>query len=208
MNFERISERTIYIALSDSAFRVDEVRRWVGYLESLNLGNIIEIIPSFSGVAIEFSDFVSDGVIDRILIGYINYNVSSKETFSTERWEIKVRYSGEDLEEVAKRKSLSVQELIRIHSSAEYTVGMIGFTPGFPYLIGLPQELHTPRRAVPRKLVKKGAVAIGGVQAGIYPQDSPGGWHILGYTEFPLFDMGNHPPTPFKVGDKIKFIPI
>ncbi len=207
MNFERISERTVYMALSESIFRVEEVQRWLSYLESLNQENVIEIIPSFSGVAIEFSHFVSNDVIDRILIGYRDYNIESKVAVSSERWEIEVLYNGEDLEELAKSKSLSVQELIQIHSSVEYTVGMIGFTPGFPYLIGLPEELHTPRRTVPRRVVKRGAVAIGGVQAGIYPQDSPGGWHILGYTDFPLFNKDMQPPTPLKVGDKVKFIP-
>ena len=94
---------------------------------------------------------------------------------------IPVLYNGEDLAFVAAASRLSQAEVIERHSSARYTVAMLGFQPHFPYLLGLDSGLSLPRRAEPRKSVKAGAVAIAQDQAGIYPCDTPGGWHILGY---------------------------
>lgn len=83
---------------------------------------------------------------------------------------------------------------------------MIGFQPGFPYLNGLPQNLHTPRRNVPRTKVPAGSVGIGGRQTGIYPFTSPGGWQLLGRTELPLFDIQHNPPTLLTAGDNVRFV--
>ena len=91
-------------------------------------------------------------------------------------------YDGEDLSRVADHTGLSVPEIIASHTRPEYTVAMIGFLPHFPYLIGLPDELATPRLESPRKRVPAGSVAIGGAQTGIYPRESPGGWNIVGTT--------------------------
>jgi inhibitor of KinA len=85
---------------------------------------------------------------------------------------------------------------------------MIGFTPGFPYLGEVPKELETPRRETPRTAVPRGSVAIAQKQTGIYSVQSPGGWHILGWTPLRLFDSGKWPPTPIEIGDLVKFFPI
>jgi inhibitor of KinA len=85
---------------------------------------------------------------------------------------------------------------------------MIGFSPGFPYLAGLPLQLHTPRRSSPRMQVPAGSVAIGGEQTGIYSRDTPGGWNIIGRTPVPLFDPERDPPCLLRPGDAIRFIPI
>ena len=83
---------------------------------------------------------------------------------------------------------------------------MIGFQAGFPYLGGLPENLHTPRRATPRTVVPVGSVGIGGVQTGIYPFSSPGGWQLIGYTKQALFDKNQVQPTLLQAGDTVKFI--
>jgi len=87
-------------------------------------------------------------------------------------------------------------------------VYFVGFSPGFPYLGGMPAELATPRLAAPRKLVPAGSVAIGGAQTGIYPMASPGGWRIIGRTALCLFDAAAEPPALLRMGDRVRFVPV
>jgi inhibitor of KinA len=113
-----------------------------------------------------------------------------------------------DLEEVARHAQLTADEVVRRHSVGEYRVQCVGFTPGFPFLSGLPAELSTPRRASPRSKVPAGSVAIGGAQTGIYPLQSPGGWNIIGRTPLALFDVRRDPPVLLQAGDRVRFRPI
>lgn len=132
-------------------------------------------------------------------------------TASLREIEIPVCYGGEfgpDIDEVAAHVGLSVDEVIHRHASASYTVGCIGFAPGFPYLIGLPPSLAVPRRPTPRAEVAAGSVAIGGAQTGIYPQRSPGGWHVIGRTPLRLFDLEATPPVLLEAGDHVRFVRI
>jgi inhibitor of KinA len=110
-----------------------------------------------------------------------------------------------DLEQVARHAKLSSAEVVDLYCAGIYCVGCIGFTPGFPYLLGLPGKLATPRRASPRKEVPAGSVAIGGEQTGIYSLRSPGGWNVIGRTPLQLFDPQNNPPALLNVGDRISF---
>jgi inhibitor of KinA len=115
---------------------------------------------------------------------------------------------GPDLIEVAQYTGLTPNEIVARHSRARYRVACIGFTPGFPYLLGLPPELATPRRASPRTLVPAGSVGIGGSQTGIYPQQSPGGWNIIGRTSLRLFDPGADSASLLRPGDLVRFRPV
>jgi inhibitor of KinA len=122
--------------------------------------------------------------------------------------EIPVCYDPEyalDIDDVARRANISPGEVVRLHSSAEYRVACIGFVPGFPFLTGLPKELATPRRDMPRKEIPPGSVGIGGAQTGIYPLRSPGGWNLIGRTPLRLFDPGKNPPTLLQAGDRVRF---
>jgi inhibitor of KinA len=110
-----------------------------------------------------------------------------------------------DLAQVASRSGLSEKEVIDLYCAAKYQVSCIGFTPGFPFLIGLPGKLATPRRSTPRKEIAAGSVAIGGEQTGIYPLRSPGGWNVIGRTPLCLFDPAKDPPTLFRAGDRVRF---
>jgi inhibitor of KinA len=110
-----------------------------------------------------------------------------------------------DLDEVARRSRLSADKVVRLHNSVEYRVHCIGFVPGFPYLGGLPKQLASPRRDVPRKVVPAGSVAIGGAQAGIYPIATPGGWNLIGRTPVTLFDPQREPPVLLAPGDRVRF---
>ena len=115
---------------------------------------------------------------------------------------------GPDLEAVANAAGLPVDETIRLHAAAEYTVGAIGFKPGFPYLTGLPTELQTPRQATPRTRVPAGSVGIGGPYTGVYPSESPGGWNLIGQTPLRLFDVNRPECSLLRIGDRVRFEPI
>jgi KipI family sensor histidine kinase inhibitor len=112
---------------------------------------------------------------------------------------------GPDLADVASHHGISIEEVIRLHSSPTYLVYFLGFSPGFAYLGGLPQQLRTPRLATPRIRVPAGSVAIAGDQTGVYPSDSPGGWRLIGRTPLRMFDASANPPTRLQPGDLVKF---
>ena len=122
--------------------------------------------------------------------------------------EIPVLYGGEDgpdLEWVAGYHNATPQEIIRRHTEPTYRVYMIGFTPGYPYMGELPDNLVTPRRETPRTKIAKGSVGIARKQTGIYPVVSPGGWQIIGRTTTDLFDACACPPALLAMGDRVKF---
>lgn len=112
---------------------------------------------------------------------------------------------GTDLEEVASQNQLTVPEVIELHSSAIYTVYMLGFIPGFAYLGGLDERLATPRKATPRKVIPAGAVGIAGKQTGIYPLETPGGWQLIGRTPVKLFDPAKKQPALLNADDRVVF---
>lgn len=112
---------------------------------------------------------------------------------------------GPDLAAVAAHAGLSEPDLIARHTAGRYRVAMLGFAPGFPYLLGLDPALAMPRRADPRQRVPAGSVAIGGRQTGIYPRELPGGWHLIGRTPLGLFDVHDDPPARLAPGDVVRF---
>lgn len=115
---------------------------------------------------------------------------------------------GPDLADIAAQAKLTVDEVIRLHSSASYLVYFLGFGPGFGYMVGLPRPLHVPRLTTPRSHVAAGSVAIAGNQSAIYPNESPGGWRLLGRTPLRMFRPEASPPTRFQPGDMVRFHPI
>lgn len=110
-----------------------------------------------------------------------------------------------DLDDVARHAGVSIEEVIRLHTSATYVVYFLGFSPGFGYLGGIPRALRVPRLATPRKHVPAGSVAIAGSQAGIYPVDSPGGWRLIGRTPMKMFDPHREDATLLHPGERVKF---
>lgn len=122
--------------------------------------------------------------------------------------EIPIWYAGADLAEVAQRCRLSAEQVIELHAGREYRVGAIGFAPGFAYLGELHERLALPRRATPRTAVPAGSLAIAERQTAVYPQASPGGWHLLGLCPWRLFDAGREPPCPLALGDRVRFVAI
>ncbi len=138
-------------------------------------------------------------------------DVPAAATVATRVVEIPVRYGGAygiDLDAAAAELGLTSEALIERHAAPLYTVAMIGFAPGFPYLAGLDPTLALPRLATPRSRVPAGSVGIGGAQTGLYPRESPGGWRLLGRTPLRLFDPARTSPSLLAPGDRVRFVAI
>jgi len=167
-----------------------------------------ELIPAYNSITIisNTEDFNFTDLEEKIPKLYQTKRtlIETKRTL----WKLPVCYDPEfgiDLDEVASNLKMTSSELIKIHSSQKYTVYGIGFLPGFMYLGGLPKTIETKRRETPRLKVEKGAVGLAGKQTGIYPQESPGGWNIIGNCPIPIFNANTDDPCFVNVGDKIEF---
>jgi KipI family sensor histidine kinase inhibitor len=121
------------------------------------------------------------------------------------RHEIRMTPDGADLDEIASRSGLSADAFLEVFVQLDFTVGFLGFSPGFAYLYGLPKAFHLPRRGTPRAAVPAGSVALAGPYVGIYPAPTPGGWNLLGRTARRLFDLRADPPFLFAPGDRVRF---
>jgi antagonist of KipI len=116
--------------------------------------------------------------------------------------------TGPDLDELSRGAGLTREEFARRHAKAQYRVAFLGFAPGFPYMTGLPEELHAPRLATPRTRLPAGSVGIGGYFTGIYPEETPGGWRLIGRAPVRLFDAARNPPALLVPGDSVRVDPI
>jgi inhibitor of KinA len=178
-------------------------------LHAARLPGVIEITPAFTTVGVFFDPLAVDNLESSIVEALRGR--STNVPTPNRNIEVPVCYEEEfapDLAEVATRSQLTPEAVVSRHVRATYRVSCVGFTPGFPYLSGLPNELATPRKATPRKIVVAGSVAIGGKQTGIYSQESPGGWNIIGRTPLRLFDPSAMPPALFAIGDAVRFCQI
>lgn len=131
--------------------------------------------------------------------------IDAKKGVLSTLWKIPVYYNGKDLENFSSSLNISTDEIISLHSNKKYLIHFYGFMPGFLYLGGLDPKLHYPRKENPDRTVPAGSVAIGGKQTGIYPMESPGGWHIIGSCPVKFFDPNSNPAVWAKEGDKISF---
>jgi len=172
---------------------------------------IVDVISAYASLLIIYKSTI-DNVNDEFSTLKVLYkSQDSKKLLKSKTFRIPVCYEDEfamDLDNYSEAKNLSKSAIIKLHSEVVYTVFFIGFLPGFLYLGGLNPTLHLDRKKTPNLNVKKGSVAIGGKQTGIYPQDSPGGWHIIGNSPLELFNPKQNPPCFVKAGDKVKFHPI
>lgn len=167
--------------------------------------------PAYNSLTLFFDPekLTHQELTDRLRKLYENLEKGSSKT--GRHWQLPVCYHpsfGLDLEELAEQKGISTEALVRLHTAPFYTVYFIGFLPGFLYLGGLAETLHTPRRDNPRLRLPSGSVGIAGSQTGIYPQESPGGWHIIGNCPIPLFDPTADPPCFIQPGDRLSFNPV
>ena len=171
---------------------------------------VVEVVPAFASVTV-FYDPAHIGGYRRLCEELETRLARAEASLVSHRarvWEIPVCYGGEfgpDLGDVAERAGVSREKAVALHAGADYLVHAIGFAPGFAYLGGLPEKLHTPRRATPRVGVPAGTVGIGGAQTGVYPLATPGGWNLIGRTPLRLFDAGRAEPALLRTGDRVRF---
>jgi len=175
------------------------------------LPGVIETMPTFRSLTVFFDPLVTDR--DAVLATLQPLIAAAEHGSTTDgrHWRLPVCYEGEaapDLAEVAGAIGIGEDEVVALHSGAEYLVYMIGFLPGFPFMGDLPAPLRLPRRAQPRVRVPAGSVAIATGLTAIYPWESPGGWHLLGRCPVPLFDAGRTSPSLLAAGDRVRFVPV
>jgi len=176
---------------------------------------VLDFIPGYDTLLVEFSPLPPAHIYRFVERWRTHLNTQATEIANSppgRLHQIPVRYDGPDLPRVADQAKLPVSEIIRLHQSQIYLVHMIGFCPGFPYLLGLPISIHTPRLSSPRPSVPAGSVAIGGEFTGVYPIERPGGWNLIGSTTTTLFTpekaLGSNPSQAILLhpGDRVQFI--
>ncbi len=212
-------EKAKYLICGDSALNMEfgniiseetnkKIRAVAILIETMKISGINELVPTYRSLMIHYNPLMIDygnlvsilreveGSLDNILLP------------SPEIIEIPVLYGGQyglDIENVAKHNNLTVEEVIRIHTSVEYLIYMLGFTPGFPYLGGMDKRIATPRLSSPRTKIPAGSVGIAGEQTGVYPMQSPGGWQLIGRTPLELYNPEKENPILLKSGNYIVF---
>jgi len=187
------------------------VRELALVLEEDPIEGVVEIVPTYRSLLIIYDPLRVHLTALLHRIEGLRKKIARIKIPEPKTVEIPVLYGGEygpDLEWVAQYHKITAQDVIRLHLAPLYQVYMIGFTPGFPYMGELPEQLATPRRKTPRTLIPAGSVAIAQRQTGIYPVASPGGWQIIGRTPLKLFNPTKSPPTLLEMGDRVKFFSI
>ena len=217
MRIEPLGDRALVVHLGhvidEATFR--RVRSACARLDRDRPAGVRDVVPGFASVTVHYDPArltLDAGALPHAtLAAALTALLSALDDPGDEparTVEIPVCYGGAmgpDLDDVARRHDLDPSDVVAIHSAAEYVVHLIGFVPGFPYLGGLDPRLATPRRDVPRMAVPAGSVGIGGAQTGVYPIESPGGWHLIGRTPLRLFAAEREPPALLRIGDRVRF---
>lgn len=183
----------------------------VKLIRAQQISGIIDMIPTYCSLLINYNpQAISYKELHHRIESIVKMDTKT-ESITKKVYEIPTCYGGKygpDLKNIAEHAGLSEEEVIRIHSSSDYLIYMLGFLPGFTYLGGLDERIHTPRLANPRVLIPAGSVGIGGSQTGIYPVDSPGGWQLMGMTPVKTYDPNRAEPILVQAGDYIRFVPV
>ncbi len=197
--------------LGDRAFlarfaEVADARAWASAVREAQLPGVVDVVLAFHSAAVHADPARTD--LDALDARLRSIAPEAEPRAAGNLVRLPVRYDGDDLPEVAGRLGLTVAEVIAEHAGRVYDVLAIGFLPGFPYAGDLPGRLAgLPRRESPRTRVPAGSVAIAGCQTGVYPGESPGGWHLLGRTPLRIVDPARG-HFPIRAGDRLRFEPI
>ena len=183
----------------------------VQMMREQHIVGVTDIIPAFCSLLINYDPrVITFAEIKERMEGILKMEIKAGAK-RKKVYEIPVCYGGAygpDIQNIADHAGLSVEEVIDIHTSRDYLIYMLGFLPGFTYLGGLDERIHTPRLANPRIKIAAGSVGIGGSQTGIYPMDSPGGWQMMGLTPVKTYDPEREVPILVEAGDYIRFVPV
>lgn len=191
------------------------VHRWAAAVERAGadgaIDGAIEAVPAYASLLIHYDPRMTDFERLRDAVLALAPDEDSGRADAGRVVELPTAYGGEngpDLPYIAENAGMSEADVVEIHSSADYLVYAMGFSPGFPYLGGLDPRLAAPRLPSPRTLIPAGSVGIAEMQTGVYPTASPGGWRLIGRTETPLFDPTANPPAAIAPGDRVRFVPV
>ncbi|PAF36832.1 allophanate hydrolase [Terribacillus saccharophilus] len=189
-----------------------KIRLFAELLKAEQIEGIIEWVPAYTTLSIFYrpDKIRYQALLEQLERLYENIQGGVADAASLV-YEIPTYYGGEtgpDLNFVADHNGLSVDDVIRIHSSQDYLIYMMGFVPGFPYLGGMSEEIATPRRRDPRPKIAAGSVGIAGSQTGVYPLETPGGWQLIGQTPVKLYDPEREQPILLTSGHYLRFVPI
>lgn len=195
-----------------------KIKAFVSCLEKNPFRGMIELVPAYCTITVYYNPWMlsEKGTYNpyervRDHIGAIAFTSGDYGKEPGRLVEIPVCYEGRqspDLEEVARNCQLSPGDVVAVHSGVEYLVHMIGFVPGFPYLGGMDPRIESPRKSIPRQKIPAGSVGIAGMQTGVYPLATPGGWQLIGRTPIKLFQVRAKEPSLLKAGDRVRFVPI
>lgn len=213
MKIEAVGDKAVMVIFGDVVSEEinGQVTSFAGVILDSGKEGVVDVIPTFTSVLINYDPLILPYTE---LENFCRSSVSGmKEGEKRQRriFEIPVLYGGkrgEDLPYVAERAGMTEDEVIRVHSSVDYLIYMLGFMPGFVYLGGLDPRLVTPRLKRPRLAIPKGSVGIGGEATGIYPTVSPGGWQLIGNTPVDVYDPKREPAILYEAGDRIRFVPV
>jgi KipI family sensor histidine kinase inhibitor len=200
MRFLPVNVDALLVELADLA----QTLALLASLREQPLAGIVEMVPAARTLLVRFEP----GVVAQAVLAQriARRPVDARVEARGRRVEIPVRYDGEDLQEVARLLGITPAEVVRRHTGADYGVAFTGFAPGFAYLAGGDRGLDVPRRGTPRTRIPAGAVGLAGAFSGVYPQDSPGGWQIIGVTDLPMWDLARPQPALLQPGDRVRFV--
>jgi KipI family sensor histidine kinase inhibitor len=201
MRLRAAGERGVLAELGD----LEAVHRLTAAVRAADLPGVLDVVPGYRTVLVTVAQ---PRQLQAVVTSLPELPLPDLPSVRQRVVEVPVRYDGEDLDEVARLTGLSVPEVVTRHTGPEYLVAFLGFTPGFPYLVGLDPALHVPRRATPRTRVPAGSVGLAGDQTGIYPRATPGGWQLIGRTDVVLFDPTRDPPAVLAAGDRLRFVAV
>ena len=179
-------------------------------LATASIAGLVELVPTFRSLMIHYDPSVLSQEALKTKLAPLLSGLEAAEG-SGRLWRVPACYHpslAPDLAEVAGRTGLSPDQVAEHHSAVTYHVYMVGFLPGYPYMGDLPPELALPRRENPRTKVPAGSIAIATTLTAVYTLESPGGWHLIGRTPVPLWDLRHDPPAILSAGDKVEFQPI
>jgi|YelNatPaOPRAMG01_1025707.scaffolds.fasta_scaffold05781_8 KipI family sensor histidine kinase inhibitor len=172
---------------------------------------VMNVHPAYASVLVTFEPRMADLEEIGAYLDALLERIEEVELPPARLIEVPVCYGGEfgpDLEEIARRSNITPEELIRLHSSSEYTVYFLGFAPGFAYLVGVDPRIVAPRLEKPRPEIPAGSVGIAGAQTGIYPLPTPGSLRLIGRTPLRIFDPKRTKPSLLTFGDRVRFFPV
>lgn len=211
--FRNSGDRVLLVEYGDRVdLRINEkVRAMTELLRQAQPMGVELVLPAYRSLAVVYDPLVTSPAALQETLNRLEEKLNEVEVPAPRTVEIPVCYGGEfgpDIGQVADHNGIDVAQVIAIHTARPYHIYTIGFAPGFCYLGGLDERLHTPRLATPRIAVPAGSVGIAEAQTGIYPLESPGGWRLIGRTPLKIFDARRLSPFLYQTGDSLRFVAI